>query len=68
MTADDKQEVIRLLRKEPMDVEGRENNQNYLEIYYKDLNMRENSQFNRIKKEVQKLTQIQVRIADIAIG
>lgn len=30
--------------------------------------MRENSQFNRIKKEVQKLTQIQVRIADIAIG
>lgn len=68
MTADDKQEVIRLLRKEPMDVEGRENNQNYIEIYYKELNMRENSQFNRIKKEVQKLTQIQVRIADIAIG
>lgn len=68
MTADDKQKVIRLLRKEPMDVEGRENNQNYIEIYYKELNMRENSQFNRIKKEVQKLTQIQVRIADIAIG
>lgn len=67
MTADDKQKVIRLLRKEPMVVEGRENNQNYIEIYYKELNMRDNSQFNRIKKEVQKLTQIQVRIADIAI-
>lgn len=42
--------------------------QNYIEIYYKELNMRENSQFNRIKKGVQKLTQIQMRIADIAIG
>ena len=30
--------------------------------------MRENSQFNRIKKGVQKVTQIQVRIADIALG
>lgn len=49
MTVDDKQKVVRLLRKEPMDVEGRENNQNYIEIYYKELNMRENSQFNRIK-------------------
>lgn len=39
--------------------------QNYIEIYYKELNMRENSQFNRIKKGVQKLTQIQMRIADI---
>lgn len=39
--------------------------QNYIEIYYKELNMRENSQFNRIKKGVQILTQIQMRIADI---
>ena len=42
--------------------------QNYIEIYYKELNMRENSQFNRIKKGVQKLAQIQVRIANIAIS
>ena len=42
--------------------------QNYIEIYYKELNMRENSQFNRIKKGVQKLAQIQVKIANIAIS
>ena len=41
---------------------------NYIEIYYKELNMRENSQFNRIKKGVQKLAQIQVRIANIAVS
>ena len=41
---------------------------NYIEIYYKVLNMRENSQFNRIKKGVQKLAQIQVRIANIAVS